>query len=157
MSEHRKMSPQGLQLLIEREGRRNHAYPDPGTGGAPWTIGVGHTGPEVHPGLYWDDAQIEWALTHDLLKFEVAVGEAVSVPLEPHMRDALISFAFNVGTGAFAGSTLVKKLNAGDYAGASAEFRKWNLPSVVIGRRAGEWAQFNGEPVARSAFDARHP
>ena len=54
------------EQLIRFEGWRNRAYPDPLTGGAPWGIGVGHTGPEVHEGLIWTDAQIEAALDVDI-------------------------------------------------------------------------------------------
>lgn len=52
-------------MLAVEEGRKNRAYPDPITRGAPWTIGIGHTGPEVHEGLVWDDAQIEFAYQLD--------------------------------------------------------------------------------------------
>lgn len=58
-----------LRQMLERdEGRRYVAYPDPLTGGAPWTIGVGHTGPEVHQGLIWTDAQVNEALEGDIAK-----------------------------------------------------------------------------------------
>lgn len=58
-----------LETMLEREeGREHNAYPDPLTHGDPWTIGVGHTGPEVHPGLTWDDDQITAALTADIAK-----------------------------------------------------------------------------------------
>jgi lysozyme len=56
--------------LVEFEGRRNVAYPDPLTGGAPWTIGIGHTGPEVHEGLVWTDAQIDAAFALDCAEAE---------------------------------------------------------------------------------------
>lgn len=56
-----------LRAQLERfEGRRYRAYPDPLTHGEPWTIGVGHTGPEVHEGLEWTDAQIDAALDADI-------------------------------------------------------------------------------------------
>lgn len=58
------------QQLIGFEGREHHAYPDPLTGGEPWTIGVGHTGPEVHEGLVWTDAQIDAAFEADCLEVE---------------------------------------------------------------------------------------
>lgn len=57
------------EMLTELEGKKHAAYPDPLTGGAPWTIGIGHTGPEVHEGLVWDDFQIDAA-------FQIDVGEA---------------------------------------------------------------------------------
>lgn len=56
-----------VEAMIEREeGRRHAAYPDPLTGGDPWTIGIGHTGPGIHEGLVWDDDQINAALKADL-------------------------------------------------------------------------------------------
>ena len=56
-----------VKMMLEREeGRRHAAYPDPLTGGDPWTIGIGHTGPEVHQGTVWSDEQINAALEADL-------------------------------------------------------------------------------------------
>jgi lysozyme len=164
-----KMSAAGLKALMEREGVRNAAYPDPHTGGAPWTIGVGHTGPEVHPGLWWDNETVMAALAKDVKKFETAIDHLVHVPLTQNQHDALVSMVHNVGEGDddgpgdgdFASSTLLRKLNAGDYAGASREFRKWIVPAMITSRRAGEWVQFNtpdGQPYpARSKFDDRYP
>ncbi|MFO1081858.1 MAG: lysozyme [Reyranellaceae bacterium] len=157
-----KISPSGLAALMEREGVRHDAYPDPATGGPPWTIGVGHTGPEVHPGLRWSDAQVMDALARDLARFERAVIEgAGGTALTQNQFDALVSFAFNVGTGAFLSSTLRRRLAANDLAGASAQFRVWIIPAMIAGRRAGEWVQFNtpdGRPVpARDQFDGRFP
>ena len=57
-----KISPAGLDLIKKFEGLRLAAYPDPATGGEPWTIGYGHTGPEVHRGLTWTHDQAEAAL-----------------------------------------------------------------------------------------------
>jgi lysozyme len=94
-----KMSDQGLALLIEREAKRNEAYLD--SVGVP-TIGVGHTGPEVHLGLVWTDQQVRTAFAHDLERFERAVNAAVTVPLEQFQFDALVSFSFNCGERALA-------------------------------------------------------
>jgi lysozyme len=60
------MSDPGRKALEGREGKRNHAYPDPATGGNPWTIGYGQTGPDIHPGLYWTDEQCDAALSRSL-------------------------------------------------------------------------------------------
>jgi lysozyme len=79
-----------------------------------------------------------------------AVGRAVSVPLRQGQVDALVSFVFNLGGAALEGSTLLRKLNAGDTAGAAAEFPRWChasnavLPGLVA-RRARERALFEGE------------
>lgn len=155
------MSGPGLRALMEREGFKNRAYPDPATGGAPWTIGVGHTGPEVHSGLYWDDETVKAALAKDVAKFEAAVSAAVKVPLAQNQFDALVSWTHNVGEGAMSSSTLVRMLNERNYKGASAQFRRWIVPAMITARRAGEWVQFNtpdGKPYpARSEFDDRYP
>lgn len=129
-----KISTNGLNLIKSFESLELIAYPDPGTGGAPWTIGWGHTGAEVHPGLTWTQAQAEQALLNDVAQFERDVTELVKVEINQNQFDALVSFAFNVGSDidsddiaeGLGDSTLLKKLNAGDYDGAADEFPKWN-------------------------------
>ena len=142
-----KTSEHGLKLLHGREGKRNTAYLD---SVGVWTIGYGHTGPDVHPGLVWTDEQVEAAFAKDLERFEKAVNEAVKVPLPQHAFDALVSFAYNVGPGAFKSSTLVRLLNAGDMAGAARQFDRWHIPAEITSRRNGEREQFKG-----TAFEAR--
>lgn len=143
------MSTDGRAALEAREGKRNEAYPDPGTGGAPWTIGFGHTGGDVHPGQLWSDEQCDAALSGDLANvYEPPINDAVTIELEQHEFDALVSFAYNIGTGAFERSTLLAKLNAGDKAGAAAEFMRWVIPDMLVGRRRGELAQFLGSDVS---------
>lgn len=141
-----KISDAGLHLLIEREAKRNNAYLD--SVGVP-TIGVGHTGPEVHLGLTWTDDQVMAALRRDLDRFECAINESVHVEIDQYQFDALVSFAFNVGEGAFRSSTLVKKINAGD-PDAAAQFDRWHIPPEITSRRNGEREQFKG-----AALEAR--
>lgn len=105
------------------EGLKLKAYRD---GGGTWTIGYGHTGPEVVAGLVITDEQAENFLTQDLAKAEHAVNGHVTAPMTQNMFDALVDFAFNLGGGALASSTLLKKLNAGDKMGAANEFAKWD-------------------------------
>lgn len=136
-----KTSEQGLQLLIEREGKRNKAYKD---SVGVWTIGVGHTGPEVQPGLVWTDEQVMDALRKDVERFEKAVNDGVEVPLEQHQFDALVSFAFNVGDSAFLKSTMLKKINAGLFDEVPAQFDRWHIPPEITSRRNGEREQFKG-------------
>lgn len=136
-----KTSDAGLHLIIEREGNKTHAYLD---SVGVWTIGVGHTGPEVHSGLVWTDAQVMDALRKDIERFEKAVNDAVTIELDQYQFDALVSFAFNVGDGAFKASTLVQKLNAGDLDGAAAQFDRWHIPAEITSRRNGEREQFRG-------------
>lgn len=91
------------------------------------TIGYGHAilPAESFPGPI-TEAQAEAILANDLRTFERAVRTAVTVPLMQHEYDALVSFVFNVGPGNFRGSTMLKKLNSGDKAGASTEMLKWH-------------------------------
>ena len=136
-----EISQQGLDLLIAREGTRNDAYLD--SVGVP-TIGVGHTGPEVHLGLHWNDDQIEAALRADLDRFEDAINDSVTVGLEPYQFDALVSFAFNVGVGACKTSTLLRKVNRGQFELAALQFDRWHIPPEITRRRNGEREQFAG-------------
>src|SRR5262245_12639546 len=100
-----KTSQAGMGLIEEFEGCILHAYPDPATGGAPWTIGYGHTA-GVQPGDTCSREQaLDW-LRKDLAWAEAAVNRLVAVPLEQHQFDALVSFTFNLGQGALAQSTL---------------------------------------------------
>lgn len=135
-----KISDKGVSALMQREGVRLVAYQDTKN---IWTIGVGHTGPEVKQGLSWTTEQVMQALRDDCAIAEKCVNENVKVPLTQNQFDALVSFVFNVGTGAFFKSTLLKLLNAGDYAGAGGQFLRWNIPPEIVGRRYSEQKQFN--------------
>jgi lysozyme len=132
----------GLNLIKNFEGCVLTAYPDPGTGGDPWTIGYGHTGPDVHKGVTWTQAQADAALVNDLQRFEQGVNDMISRNLTPNQVAALVSFAYNVGLGALQGSTLLKDVNAGDFTAAAGEFGKWvnggsgPLPGLVRRRGA---------------------
>jgi lysozyme len=134
-----KISEAGLTKLIKREGIRYKAYKD--TKGI-WTIGVGHTGPEVKEGLVWSWGQVMDTLKRDILHAEDAVNRYVGVPLEQHQFDALVSFVFNVGASAFNNSTLLKLLNEKLYDLAGLAFMMWNKPPEIISRRKSEQLQF---------------
>lgn len=89
-----------LRQMLERdEGRRYVAYPDPLTGGAPWTIGVGHTGPEVYQGLIWTDSQVDAQLDSDIA--HAVNGCVQSLPwfqeLSEPRQAVLLSMAFQMG------------------------------------------------------------
>jgi lysozyme len=120
-----KTSQAAQNRIAEHEGLRLEAYPDPGTGGEPWTIGVGHTG-GVKPGDRITKDQAIDFLAADLQSAEKAVAGAVKVPLSQNEFDALVSFVFNVGAGAFRSSTLLKLLNVGDRRGAADQFLRWD-------------------------------
>jgi len=120
-------SKDGLHLTEQFESVRLTAYPDPATGGDPWTIGYGHTGPEVHSGMTITQEQAENYLMQDVAKAAADVNAKVTVEITQGEFDALVDFAFNCGCGNLNGSTLLKKLNAGDYEGAAHEFEKWDM------------------------------
>ena len=116
----------GVDLICGFEGKRLVAYDD---GVGVWTIGFGTTiypnGIKVKKGDTCTEAQAKSYMAHDLKKFEQAVNGAVNIPLNQNQFDALVSLAYNIGTGAFNKSTLVKKLNAGDIRGAADQFDVW--------------------------------
>lgn len=122
-----RTSSDGIALIKEFEGRKLSSYKCPA---GIWTIGYGHTTaagfPEVVPNMTISAAQAEDILRRDLTKYEDAVDKAVTVALTQSQFDALVSFCYNVGPGAFAKSTLVKKLNRGDYGSVPGELMKWN-------------------------------
>lgn len=118
-----------------------------------WTIGFGVT-EGVTESTVWTRAQADEAFRRELEKHEAAVNRLVTVELTQPMFDALCSFSYNCGTGALQGSTLLKKLNGGDYEGAAQQFARWNKSQglVVAGltrRRAAEAALFS-RPVEAS-------
>jgi lysozyme len=141
-----KISQAGKDLIISFEGIRLEAYKCPA---GVWTIGVGSTVPAVHAGEVITKQQALARFDKDLAKFENAVDRLVKVPLTQNQFDALVSFTFNVGEGALAKSTLLKKLNAGDYDAVPSELMKWTkgggkeLPGLVRRRRA-EAAMWRG-------------
>ena len=157
-----KMSANGRALLMQREGFRLRAYKD---SVGVWTIGVGHTSmagpPLVQPGMTITREQAENILTRDLHLFEGAVNDSVRVPLTQGQFDALVSLAFNIGTMGIRKSTVIRRLNAGNYRGAADAFLMWNKPAVLTGRRKSERAQFlaatpggaTGAPVRFMAAD----
>jgi lysozyme len=136
-------SPAGRVAIARREGNVLKAYRD--TKGI-WTIGVGHTAaagsPAPKAGMTITAAQSDEILTRDLANVEAAVNSAVKVPVSQGQFDALVSLAFNIGNSGFKKSTLVKRLNTGDVAGAAEAFMMWNKPPEIIGRRKTEQKQF---------------
>ena len=116
----------GVDLICDFEGKRLVAYDD---GVGVWTIGFGTTiypnGIRVKKGDTCTLDQAKSYMAHDLKKFEQAVNGAVNIALNQNQFDALVSLTYNIGTGAFNKSTLVKKLNAGDIRGAADQFDVW--------------------------------
>ncbi|HYG49012.1 MAG TPA: lysozyme [Allosphingosinicella sp.] len=126
------------------------AYPDPGTGGDPWTIGWGTTGPDVRKGVVWTQQQCDDRFAAHVAEFAEKVAKLLgNAPTTQHQFDAMVSFAYNVGVGNLSSSTLLRKHKAGDFAGAAAEFAKWNkaagkvLPGLTR-RRTAEAGLYGG-------------
>lgn len=145
-----------LAIIKEFEGFKARPYRCPA---GVWTIGYGSTWyPDGRAVGQFDDAITEdeaGALVLATLgQYERAVSEAVTVPLEQHEFDALVDFTYNCGVGNFRGSTLLRKLNAGDREGAAAEFGKWVrgggkvLPGLVRRRKAEADLFLHGAGVA---------
>ncbi|ENR2983234.1 MULTISPECIES: lysozyme [Acinetobacter calcoaceticus/baumannii complex] len=133
----------GLNLIKGFEGKRLNAYDD---GVGVWTIGFGTikypNGVRVKKGDTCTEQQAETYLKNDLTKFEVAINKLVKVSLTQNQFDALASFTYNLGETNLANSTLLKKLNKGDYQGAADQFLAWKkaggkvLPGLVRRREA---------------------
>jgi lysozyme len=103
------------------------AYPDPGSGGDPWTIGWGSTGADIKKGAIWTQQQCDDRLSKDLTSFAARVASVIgTAATTQHQFDAMVSFAYNVGIGNLQSSTLLKLHKAGDYQGAAAQFVRWN-------------------------------
>ena len=144
----RQVSREGIELIKRFEGLELQSYQD--VAGI-WTIGYGHTGPEVGPGMVITEAQAEALLIEDLERFERGVSSAVQVRITQTQFDALVSLAYNIGVAGFSRSTAVKRLNKGDFEGAAEAITWWNKATIngrkqpVLGltrRRAAEAALF---------------
>ena len=156
-----QMSTDGLDLLKQWEGFESKVYKD--SGGLA-TIGVGHlltksertSGAIVINGLpvqYADgltDQQVLELLSQDLRPAEQAVTNGVKVGLDQNQFDALVSFTFNFGRGAFSGSTLLKVLNQGQYDQVPDQLRRWNkadgqVVQGLVNRRENEIKLWKGQ------------
>lgn len=123
-----KTSPAGVALIKNFEKCKLTAYRD---AVGVLTIGWGHTG-SVWIGMVITQEQADALLSADLQRFEKGVSALLKVPVTQGQFDALVSFAFNCGLGNLGSSTLLRKLNAGDAKGASAEFPRWNKAGGAV-------------------------
>lgn len=123
-----------VNIIKKWEGLKLEAYPDPATGGAPWTIGYGATGPGIVKGLKWSQKQAEDRLALDVDRFMKGVRSVVKGKLKDTQLAAMTSLAYNVGVSAFKSSTLLRKFNAGDIEGAANEFPRWNKAAGKVMR-----------------------
>ena len=156
-----QMSQHGLELLTQWEGCELKVYND--SAGLP-TIGVGHLltkseltsgkivigGAPVKYGAGITQQQAEQLLAQDLDPAEAAVNGGVKVKLSQNQFDALTSFTFNVGTGAFASSTLLRLLNQGQYAQVPEQLMRWTraggrVVQGLVNRRQNEIKLWNGQ------------
>ncbi|MAE92959.1 MAG: glycoside hydrolase [Pelagibaca sp.] len=143
----------GINLIKQFEGCARlrtdgliEAYPDPATGGEPWTIGWGATRDGLHgyvrEGTVWTQQQCDERLVSDLARYANGVARAIDdAPTSQAQFDAMVSFHYN--TGAIGRATLTKKHKAGDHEGAAAEFKRWNkaggrVLNGLVRRRASE-------------------
>ena len=121
-----QISQAGIDAIKRHEGLRLFAYQD--VAGV-WTVGYGST-KGVEPGQHITSSEAEFRLRRDLEWVEKCIADNVTVPLTQNQYDALCSLIFNIGSGAFKDSTLLRKLNAGDYAGAAEQFTRWDKATV---------------------------
>jgi lysozyme len=143
-----KISDNGLAMIRYWEGCELEAYQDQG---GVFTIGYGHTA-GVTQGIVWTQDEADQALASDAVSIAAdPVNSLVTVPLSQNQFDALCDFTYNLGQGNLAESTLLQKLNAGDYAGAQVQFPCWNLiagqPSQGLTNRRNAEANLFGTPA----------
>lgn len=140
-----KLSENGKQFIVKEEGLRLKAYK---CQAGVWTIGVGHVDPTVVEGKVITKEEAMQLFDTDIARFDDAVNKYVLVGLEQHEHDALVSFTFNVGVGAFKSSTLLKKLNEGNKTDTMLQFLRWTKAGgktipVLVGRRERESKLFS--------------
>lgn len=134
-----RLSAKGRAFIRQEEGERLYAYKD---SVGVWTIGVGHTGPDVFPGKTITTAESDALLQADAIKHCKPICDLVTVPITQNEFDAMSSLAFNIGVNGFARSSVLRLLNAGDRAGAANAFMMWVKPPELTGRRKREVALF---------------
>lgn len=124
----RQITDAALDLIKRDEGLRLTAYQDPV---GVLTIGYGHTGTGIRPGQQITEAEAELLLRGDLRSAQVAVDAVThDVATTDAQFSAMVSLAFNIGTAAFKGSSVLRKHRAGDYPGAGAAFLMWDKGHV---------------------------
>ena len=136
------MNQAGIDLLKRFEGFCPAAYPDPATGGEPYTIGYGFTtGVELGDTITREDAEIR--LKFEVAAFESDVSKLVTRTPDPNQLAAMVCLAYNIGLGNFSSSTMLRLHNSGDLYGAANEILLWNraaghVMQGLINRREAE-------------------
>jgi len=144
-----ELSLLGTRFIMRHEGLRLEAYPDAYYGWKVPTIGYGHT-KTAKKGMVITEQEAEHLLAQDLSSFVQAVNDLITVCLEQHEFDALVSFVFNVGINNFKNSTLRRRINKGDkelHHPIGSEFERWRYSNSVesyglITRRKHEYKLF---------------
>lgn len=155
-----KINNEGLELIKDFEGCVLKAYPDPGTGGEPWTIGVGHTG-GVKPGDRITEAQAMDLLRQDVAKFERYVTDALDgYPASSNEFSAMVSLCFNIGPGNFRKSSVLRHHKQGNKVAAANSFKLWNkaagkVLNGLVRRRAAEAALYMKPSIVGKAVETR--
>lgn len=142
-----KLNQNGIDLIKNFEGLRLEAYLCPAK---KITIGYGSTGSDIQLGMKWTQEQAESRLKNDVGTFSRQVRDVLKVVLNENQFSALVAFAYNLGIGTLRKSTLLVKLNAGDFAGVGEEILKYNkgggkVLSGLVKRREAERALFYKE------------
>jgi lysozyme len=141
------ISDEGFDLIKHFEGCELEAYK---CAAGVWTIGYGHT-KDVQEGDVWDKEKAEFMLWRELEdEYEVYVNDLVTVPINQSQFDALVSWVYNLGPANLKNSTMLKKLNAGEYEEVPSQMKKWNKANGkvlegLIRRRAAESLLFEGK------------
>ncbi len=143
-------SEKGLALTKSFEGLRLDAYQD---SVGVWTVGYGHTGPGLGEGVKVTDAEAEAMLLADLGDAVRCVNRKVTAAILQGQFDAMVDFCFNAGRGNFLQSTLLRKVNAGDFAGAASQFGLWvhaggEVVPGLVRRRQAEAEMFLSQQTA---------
>ena len=115
-----------VSIIKKFEGCRLTAYPDPASGGDPWTIGYGATGPNIKPGVTWTQDEAEQDLAVRIARIAYQIVQDLTVSLTDNQFCACVSLAYNIGHANFASSTLLKLLNRSQFEAASKEFLRWD-------------------------------
>lgn len=161
-----KASTNCFDVIRHFEGCRLTSYPDPKTGGKPFTIGYGATGVEIGSGVTWTQTRAALRLSGDVSLREAGANNALLVPVTQGQFDCMVSLLFNIGAGSAdrdgivrlksgEPSTFLAKLNAGDFDGARGQIMKWFSPGSAVEhslrkRRAAERALFDGSTGAQA-------
>ena len=141
-----KISAEGLDLIKHFEGLELEAYKCPA---GVWTIGYGHT-KDVQEGDTWSESHADHMLEVEMEEYENYIHDLVTCPLSQNQFDALVSWVYNLGSSNLQASTLLKRLNAGDYPDVPNQIKRWNkaggkVLEGLVRRREAEASMFEGK------------